>query len=175
MTGLAERPSRKPPETRKANSSFDLKQLTAQHRSAHQQLLIAQRAELAQLRAVPSHTKASALTQTEIAVEFGHRWAEINRLPVAERAAAAAALRAEQAAALASRLIQHASRLRDIRRAGLAAVRPRHVMERRALSHRHRQAWAAAAAGLFVSRQQQQPARPPHQTVAPLTLSRRLS
>lgn len=172
MTGPAEKPGRKP---RQATSSFNLKQLTALHRSAYQQLLTTQRGEYAHLRSMAGRSQASALAQAEIAVEFAQRWADVRRLPLAERAAAIAALRAEQSAALASRLIQHTCRLRDMHRANLAAVRPRHAMERRALSHRHRQTWAAAAAALSASRQQHQTARPPPNAHTHLTRGARLS
>src|SRR5262249_38290490 len=54
---------------------------------------------------------ASALAHSEIAVAFATRWAHIRQLPAHVRAAAIAALKADQAAALSARIAYHVSRL----------------------------------------------------------------
>jgi hypothetical protein len=100
---------------------------------------------------------AGALARREIAVAFAGRWAAIRRLPVHQRAAAAAALKTEQAAALSARLSHHLGRLRAHLRATRLALASEHTQARRALAHRHRLAWDAAASAVSRPR----PARAP--------------
>ena len=70
---------------------------------------------------------------------------------------AIAALKAEQAAALSARLDYYLARLRIAQRAERLTLSRRHVAERRLLSQRHKQAWAAAAAALKVFRHARAP------------------
>ncbi len=152
MTGFSERPSRKPPETRTA-AHAELRSPTTDWRAALKAL---QRAERRQLQATHAGgyallragdtAKASALAHAEIALAFAHRWAEIRRGPAALRAAAAAALQAEQAAALSTRLVFLLGQASDEHRTARAQLGKCYAGERTALARRHRGAWAAAAA-----------------------------
>jgi len=123
--------------------------LAALHRTERRQLIALQAAarELLRRHGRPGR-QASALARQEVALAFANRWAEIERLPPEERAAAAAVLKAEQAAMLAARLAYHGSLATTARRTSMRLLAGLHRAERTALRHRHRQAWAAAAAGL---------------------------
>jgi hypothetical protein len=156
MTGPAERPSRKPPEIRTAVISLrqintyrprlaptgSRRELAAAHAAARKQLIATQAAARRHGAACDPAQRAYA----EIVQAFAHRWAHIRRMPIEERAAAAAALGAEQAAALSARTrhlageVRHQSRAEHIERRHLFRV------QRMALSQRQREAWARAAA-----------------------------
>ena len=101
--------------------------------------------------------QASSLARSEIALAFAGRWSEIRRMPAALRAAAIAALKAEQAAALSARLRYHLMRLRPDWRAEQLGLSRQHGAARRALAYRHKLAWAAASAAMKAFR----PARAP--------------
>ncbi len=75
--------------------------------------------------------RASALVHAEIALAFAHRWAEIRRFPAALRAAAAAALQGEQAAALSTRTRYLLEQVQDQQRAAQGQVRSRYAGERK--------------------------------------------
>jgi hypothetical protein len=123
--------------------------LKALQRGDRKSLLAGQAGGYALLRhaARGAAAKASALAEAEIALAFAHRWAEIRRFPAALRAAAAAALQAEQAAALSTRTRYLLEQVQDQQRAAQGQLRSRYAGERKALSRRHRELWAAAAAG----------------------------
>jgi hypothetical protein len=151
VTGLSERPSGKPHETRTAehvdfrSPSADWRAgLKALQRAERHQLQAAHAAGHAMLRA-SDMGKATALAHAEIALAFAHRWAEIRRGPAALRAAAAAALQSEQAAALSSRVTYLLSQTADQQKAQRTQLSSRQKAERRALSCRHREQWTAAA------------------------------
>jgi hypothetical protein len=84
--------------------------------------------------------------RAEIAVAFAHRWAAIRRLPPGERAAAAAALQAEQTAALAARMRDVLGELHEQNRARRLKLRGYLAAQRSALSIRRRDARAGLAA-----------------------------
>ena len=155
MTGPAERPSRKPPETRTAATPRQInahrsrivpagwrRELAAAHAAERRQLLAAQAA--AHPHAQPSDPAAHAYA--EVVQAFAHRWACIRRMPREERAAAAAALRAEQAAALSARMRYLAGELHHQRRAQHIERRHLFQTQRKALSQRQHEAWARAVA-----------------------------
>jgi len=96
MTGLAERRARKPPETRTAAQVFTV---TATRRLGRRRTSSADYAALRVMHQADT-ARALALADSKIALAFAQRWAEIARMPAALRAAAAAALKSEQAAAL---------------------------------------------------------------------------
>src|SRR5262249_51865813 len=106
MTGPAERPTRKPPETRTATKSHQPRTDLGPSQAAERRMLLAlQPAANAALRqsTIGAASKAASRAHAEIATEFAHRWAEVSRAPAALRAAMAAALEAEQAGALSTR------------------------------------------------------------------------
>lgn len=132
--------------------------MTASLRGERQQLTAMQAAARALLRRRQGiASAASELAESEIALAFASRWAEIRRLPAPLRAAAIAALKMEQAAALSTRVSYHIGRLGMALRAERIALSRQHAVERRALSQRHRHAWAAAAGAIKAVR----PARAP--------------
>ena len=131
--------------------------LRATQRSERQLLLALQAAAYAALRRNSSAAQARSLARSEIALAFASRWADIERMPPALRAAAAAALSAEQAAALSARLRYHSLRLRADERGARLQLSRQHTTARRALAHRHILAWGAAAAAINALRA----ARPP--------------
>lgn len=107
-----------PPTPKPAVNSARL--LRANHRSERQLLLAMQAAASAALRRHGSLArKAGSLARSEITLAFASRWVEIERMPASLRAAARAALKAEQAAALSARLSYHTGRLRAEQRACL--------------------------------------------------------
>jgi hypothetical protein len=124
-------------------------QLAALRRAAY--------AALRPARAPPPH--AAARARAEIAVQFAHRWAAIRRMPLEERAAAAAALRAEQDAALAART-KHLIAEQQQERQGEGHRRRAHLALWRA-SLRHRRQARAATALVKTSRPLLTPRRPP--------------
>lgn len=132
--------------------------LRASHRTERQLLRAMQAAAYQTLsRNGPAARQASSLARSEIAIAFAGRWADIERMPAALRAAARAALKAEQAAALSARLRYHVLRLQVPRRTERLALSRQYTAARLALAHRHKLAWAAATAPLKASR----PARAP--------------
>jgi hypothetical protein len=85
-----------------------------------------------------------ALARADIELAFAHRWAELNRAPAALRAAIAAALAAEQQAALAARtryLLDQAAGDQD----GWRAKGRSRFAAHRVVSRGPPQAWMAAA------------------------------
>jgi relaxase-like protein len=116
----------------------------AGQRTERKQLLAQQAAACAALRS-PANTKASALARADVALAFANRWAEIRKLPAELREAATDALMAEQAAMMEARLMDHGTRLAQLRRAGSQQLAQIHRMQRRTLAHRHREAWQFAA------------------------------
>lgn len=91
-------------------------------------------------------TEAAMRARAEIAVAFAHRWAAIRRLPPAERVAAAAALQAEQAAALAARIKELLDQLHQQNRVRRLQLRGYLAAQRSAFSIRRRDARANLAA-----------------------------
>jgi len=161
MTGPAERPSRKPPETRTAAAAAQTEpraDLRASHAAERKLLLAIQAAGYALLRR--SNNGIAARARAETTVAFAHRWAEIRRLPPALRAAAAAALEAEQAAALSARTTYLLGELHHQHRAAHAQLRHLFGAQRKALSRRHREAGAAAAATAARRQSCRPPTRP---------------
>ena len=147
MTGPAERPSRKPPETRTAatpHQTVPRADLRASQAAERKLLLAMQAAGYAALR--PSNNGVAARARAETTVAFAHRWAEIRRLPPALRAAAAAALEAEQAAALSARINYLVEQLHAQNRIEGARLRYLYAAQRTALTTRHREARASASA-----------------------------
>lgn len=154
MTGPAERPSRKPLETRTAATAHTiethytrisaragLRHLGAAHAAARKQLLAAQAAGYAALRSKGSGAAlAVARARAEIAQTFAHRWAEIRRAPPALRAAAAAALESEQAAALAARIRALLDQAHHHRAVEHTQLRHLFAAQRKALSRQLRNA-----------------------------------
>ena len=125
-------------------SPTNLRSLIALQRLERRQLLAMQSATYGAMHhRRPAAGNAAALARSEIRVAFAARWA--GRLPPALRAAAAAALKLEEAAALSARLAYHAARLRAADRAARSALRSVQLAERRALLFRHRMARLAAA------------------------------
>jgi hypothetical protein len=102
---------------------------------------------------------ASLRPRAEIAVQFAHRWAAIRRMPLEERATAAAALRAEQDAALAART-KHLIAEQQQERQGEGQRRRAYLALWRASLRRRRQARAATAL-VKTSRPRSAPRRPP--------------
>jgi hypothetical protein len=119
----------------------------ANHRAERTLLLAMQAAAYAATRAHSAVTRqAGSLARSEIALAFATRWAHIRHMPTALRAAAIAALKAEQAAALSARLRHHAMRLAADWRTARLALSGQHTAARRALAYRHKLASNAAAA-----------------------------
>jgi hypothetical protein len=116
--------------------SFQRRQLLA--------LQAAAREQTRPQRSAPS--EAARRARAEIAVAFAHRWASIRRLPPSERAAAAAALQAEQAAALAARMRDVLGELNQQHRTRRLQLRGYLAAERCALSIRRRVARVDLAA-----------------------------
>jgi len=135
--------------------------LRASHRSERQLLLAMQAAAYAAFRRNGSAARqASGLARSEIALAFASRWADIQRMPAALRSAAVAALKAEQAAALSARLRYHLIRLHAERRGERLGISRQHTAARRALTYRHKLAWAAAAATIKAIRSARAPPSP---------------
>ena len=132
-----------------------------------------QRAERTQLRAMQvaegaamhqgrrAATDAALLARCEIALAFASRWAEIARLPALLRAAAAAALKAEQAAALSARMRYHLAQVQVTQRVQCLALSHAHTHARRALARRHKLAWTAAATAINITRHARGPPQRP--------------
>jgi hypothetical protein len=104
--------------------------------SSRPRLLLAWQAAACDQTRLPRSASAEAATlaRAEIAVLFAHRWAAIRRLPPEERAAAATALQAEQAAALDSRLKEVLGRLHQENRTRRLQLRGHRAAGRSALS-----------------------------------------
>ncbi len=138
-----------------------LRQLTAMLRCERQQLRAAHFAARAMLR-LRGRTgrSASALAHSEIATAFASRWAAIEQMPAALRAAAIAALRTEQAMALRARLAYHLSRLLGEQRMLRQRLSSLQLTERRTLMHRHRQSRAVAVATIKALRPERAPPLP---------------
>jgi recombinational DNA repair ATPase RecF len=146
MTGPAERPSRKPPETRTAATpSQTTNDLGPLHAGERKLLLAAQAAGYAMLRRSTHGLagRAASRARAEIATEFAHRWAEIRHAPAALRAAMAAALEAEQAAMLSTRTRTILEQLHHQHRTEHNQLRSLYGAQRKALTTRHRQASAS--------------------------------
>ena len=94
-------------------------------------------------RSAPRHVASRA--RSEIAVAFAHRWAAIRRMPPGERAAAAAALRSEQEAAIAARTMHLLEELKHEARADGAQRRARFAVRRALRLDRRRESWRASA------------------------------
>jgi hypothetical protein len=140
------------------DAAINLRSLADLQRGERRQLLAMQAAAYAHIRRHPAAAAAAtALARSEILVTFAGRWAEIRRLPPELRAPAAAALEAQQAAALSARIRHHLGRLTTTERTQPLGLPREHARARQALACRHRLAWAAAAAALRASR----PARAP--------------
>jgi len=91
-----------------------------------------------------SHHGIAARARADIALAFAHRWAEVRRLTPALRAAAAAALEAEQSAELSARISHLAGELHAQNRAERSQLRYLYAAQRKALTTRHRMASASA-------------------------------
>jgi hypothetical protein len=89
---------------------------------------------------------AAARARAEISVLFAHRWAAIRRMLPQERAAAAAALQAEQAAALAARTGELLGQVHQQQRIDRTQLRARLAARRVALAARRREASVRSAA-----------------------------
>jgi hypothetical protein len=121
--------------------------LAPPQRAERRQLSALQAAAWAALRPHRSAARQAAVrARAEISVAFAHRWAAIRRMPPAERAAAAAALSAEQAAAIAARTREVLGELHQQQRIQRTQHRAHFAAQRSAIAHRFREACAAAAA-----------------------------
>src|SRR5436305_132845 len=134
------------------STSSIVRPLSARHRAERRQLQATHAAGYALLRTRYAGGKASALAHAEIALAFAHRWAEIRRGPAALLAAAAAALQAEQAAALSARLIELLGRAGEEGSTRRAQLTTCYQGQLRTLAQRHREAWAAAAKLVVLSK-----------------------
>jgi hypothetical protein len=103
--------------------------------------------------------QAAARARSEVDVLFAHRWAALQRMPPQERAAAAAALQAEQAAALAGRTAELLGLLHQQRRMDRIQLRARLIARRKALAVHRREASANAIATMRARRPVSAPAR----------------
>jgi hypothetical protein len=116
--------------------------LRASHAEERKHLLAVQAAGYTALRR--SNHGITSRARAEIAVAFAHRWAEIRRLAPALRAVAAAALEAEQAAALSARTRYLSGELHAQSRTDRTQLRYLYATQRKALTTRHRQASVSA-------------------------------
>jgi hypothetical protein len=142
MTGPAERPSRKPPETRTAATPYQpTNHLSPSHAAERRMLMALQAAGYTTLRQSTHGAagRAASRARAELATAFAHRWAEIRRAPAALRAALAAALDAEQAAVLSARTKELLTELHSQHHMQRTRLRALYVAERKALTARHRQ------------------------------------
>jgi hypothetical protein len=94
----------------------------------------------------------AARARSEIDILFAHRWAALRRMPLQERAAAAAALKAEQAAALAGRIAELLGQLHQQQRMDRIQLRARLAARRKALAVLRRKASANAIATMRARR-----------------------
>jgi relaxase-like protein len=111
------------------------------YRAERKRLFANQASGYAALRATPSSNPAT-LAQSEITVQFANRWAEIRKGPAHLRAAASAALAAEQHAAVESRTRELANWLGSSKHAAFAQLSQRYRTERRTLTRRQREGFA---------------------------------
>jgi hypothetical protein len=125
----------------------------------------AARALLTPQRSVSRDVAARARADVEL--QFAHRWAALRRMRPQERAAAAAALKVEQAAALATRTAYLLGELHLQHQAQRTRLRTHLAAQRGALSARPREAWAKAAAVIRARRPVLARATGPPRTRAP--------
>lgn len=154
MTGFAARQARKP-ETRKAPSSTQsVLQLRAAQEGERKLLLAVQAAGYALLhRSLDGLAgKAAARAHAETATLFAHRWAEIGRAPAMLREAMAAALQAEQTAALSAHTQAILGQLQHQHRCQRSELRALFAAHRRALTARQRQASAGVTMAVTAGR-----------------------
>lgn len=129
MTGASERPSRSSPETRKAatgSSVSTVRALKAVHAAERDLLRIAQRDELTSAMATLAQQAAlaTAAKAQAISAYTASRIAALDPLlPISARAAAVARLRDEEAAELASMLLDEADRARQKRRVSIGVIK----------------------------------------------------
>jgi len=145
MTGPAERPTRKPLETRiAAHKPAD--QLPPLQAGERRLLSAFQAAGYATLRQSTqgAASRAVARARAEIATEFAHRWADLRRAPAALRAAMAAALEAEQAATLSARTRTILEQLYSHQRNQRSQLRAAYGAQRKALTTWHRESRGTA-------------------------------